>query len=321
MLLLGFFTMSQGFVTAQSNTTVTSRFANPQFDEPTGTYCVDVELKADLEGYRFYGMNVRFFYDATLLDFIGFNDFQNGIIPGSPNPAKLTNGPQWGYYLFNLPSAATAVNGAVESTNPQNAIQIPVDQWAKLFSVCFDVKDEVPVDEEFCPGLIWDIKPGGDKTSFLPGSSGVVITAFTNLTDVKQRTVLTAAEHFNWSAYENETLPPFGVPLSYDCVALNGAVTGTDHSGSMEFALFQNNPNPFEKSTRIDFILPEASSAKLTFFDARGNLVKQVTGDFAQGRNTVVLEMNDFADTSNVYLYRLETPTHKSVYRKMVLVR
>ncbi len=320
VLLLSFFITSMSFVAAQ-NTTVTSRFANPQVEEASASYCVDVEIQADLAGYRFYGMNVRFFYDPSLLDFVGFDDFQEGIIAGSPNPARLTSGAQWGDFLFNLESGATSVNGAVQITNAQNALQIPTNEWAKIFSVCFEIKEEVPVDEEFCPSLIWDIKPGGDKTSFLPGSSGVVITAFTDMTNVKQKTVLTDAEHFNWSPYEEETTPPYGVPLSYSCVSLNGAVTGTSDPGSKEFALFQNTPNPFEKGTRIDFILPEASTAKLTFFDARGHLVKQIEGDYAQGRNTVVLDKKDFAVTANVYLYRLETPTHKSVYRKMVLIR
>jgi len=82
-----------------------------------------------------------------------------------------------------------------------------------------------------------------------------------------------------------------------------------------EFALFQNEPNPFDNVTRIGFELPNAASATLTVFDVTGKVVTLVKGDFAQGANTITLSKSDL-NTTGILYYQLEsgefTATHHS---------
>jgi hypothetical protein len=278
---------------------------------------------SDVADYRFYGMNVRFFYDATQLDFLHFNGFHEGIIAENPNPARVTEGDQWGSHMFNFSSSAAAVNGAVKIADPNASIEFSTEQWTKFFEVCFEVRESVPVDQDFCPSVIWDMKTDESiKGSFLPGSQGVVITAFGNSTSAKQKMIQTSAIHYNWDANEHQASLPFGFPLNHDCIELSSQVTGVSNHGTPKvFDLLQNQPNPFNESTTIQFILPEASRAKLTFFDAGGKSVRQIVGDYAEGTTTLTLQKKDFVDVSNVLFYQLETPTRKSVFRKMLLFK
>ena len=58
--------------TSYSQTTVTVRYANGTYDCNTEEYCLDVEFQADEVGQEVYGMNVRFFYDDDILEFVDF---------------------------------------------------------------------------------------------------------------------------------------------------------------------------------------------------------------------------------------------------------
>ncbi|MBK8829768.1 MAG: hypothetical protein IPN60_02730 [Saprospiraceae bacterium] len=55
---------------------ITVRFANPQNDCVTQEYCLDVELRSDITDQELFGMNVRFFYDDDVLEFVDFRDYQ-----------------------------------------------------------------------------------------------------------------------------------------------------------------------------------------------------------------------------------------------------
>lgn len=85
-----------------------------------------------------------------------------------------------------------------------------------------------------------------------------------------------------------------------------------------DFALYQNQPNPFRQGTVIGFRLPESGRASLRVFNAAGQLVKLVVGNFEQGYNEVRFEKGDFG-TPGVYWYELETPTN-SDRKKMILI-
>lgn len=85
-----------------------------------------------------------------------------------------------------------------------------------------------------------------------------------------------------------------------------------------DFALYQNQPNPFREGTSIGFRLPESGRASLRVYNAAGQLVKLVVGNFEQGYNEVRFQKSDFG-TPGVYWYELETPTH-SDRKKMILI-
>lgn len=84
------------------------------------------------------------------------------------------------------------------------------------------------------------------------------------------------------------------------------------------FALHQNQPNPFNEVTNIGFQLPESCRATLRVFNASGQLVRTVVGNFEKGYNNVELRKSEFG-ASGIYWYELETPTH-SARKKMVLI-
>jgi len=73
----------------------------------------------------------------------------------------------------------------------------------------------------------------------------------------------------------------------------------------VEFALYQNEPNPFNDLTKIGFTLPEAMDAKLTVFDMTGRVIKIVEGEYEAGYNKIELLQQDLG-TSGVLYYRLD---------------
>jgi len=104
-LLLGL--LLSGFITtAQTLPVVTVRFNNPQFDCPTQTYCLDVEFQADGPNDTLFGMNVRFFYDDVILEYLGMSDFAPGY--GAPTPRKFRPVPACTGDLPARPNGSTA---------------------------------------------------------------------------------------------------------------------------------------------------------------------------------------------------------------------
>ena len=93
---------------------------------------------------------------------------------------------------------------------------------------------------------------------------------------------------------------------------------GNDTEGGA-FALYQNEPNPFETRTKISFHLPIESQAKLTIYDAAGRILKQIEQRFAKGYNEIPLSKEDI-NASGILFYRLDTPTH-SATKKMIIVQ
>jgi hypothetical protein len=85
-----------------------------------------------------------------------------------------------------------------------------------------------------------------------------------------------------------------------------------------EFALYQNEPNPFRDVTIIGFNLPESTKATLKVMDVTGKVVKVVSGDFAKGYNTINLTRGDIQGNGMLY-YTLETTTD-SATKRMILV-
>jgi hypothetical protein len=84
------------------------------------------------------------------------------------------------------------------------------------------------------------------------------------------------------------------------------------------FALYQNQPNPFNAETTISFRLPETGRATLRIFTAEGQLVKTVVGEFAEGMNAINFRKDDLGATG-VFYYELETARH-SDRKKMILI-
>jgi hypothetical protein len=93
----------------------------------------------------------------------------------------------------------------------------------------------------------------------------------------------------------------------------------TSATGTGEYALYQNEPNPFSDQTIIGFTLPQAMSASLTVFDLNGRVVMQVEGEYARGYNQLVLKAGDLKVTGAFY-YRL-TAGDFTASKKFILTR
>jgi Cohesin domain len=91
--------------------------------------------------------------------------------------------------------------------------------------------------------------------------------------------------------------------------------TGTQ---ATTFALYQNQPNPFNDLTAIGFRLPETGRATLRIFSASGQLVKTVVGSFDKGYNELKFRRDEFG-APGVYYYELETAKN-SDRKKMILI-
>lgn len=86
----------------------------------------------------------------------------------------------------------------------------------------------------------------------------------------------------------------------------------------VDFALYQNEPNPFTNMTVIGFDMPHAADATFTVLDVTGKVVKTINGNFAQGYNKVELSKSDLG-AAGVYYYQLESGDFTAT-KKMIII-
>ncbi|MCB9298602.1 MAG: hypothetical protein H6559_36630 [Lewinellaceae bacterium] len=318
-LILGFAAQ----VSAQRLDRVYARFANPQFDQETRGYTLDVELRSDQENQFLFGMNVRFFYDATKLEFQSFDDFHPGYGTLGASPSARKGTPTSGLQLFDFSAEASFVNSAIQLQDESTPMKLQNTHWKKAFRLNFRIPESVDDHRPFCPSVLWDLKATPGAGSFLAGSDGLVVTLLDR--DPASRQVsaptLVKSEPFNW-AYGAVEAMPYGNPKDDNCTPLSQLVSSSNTVIADEkgYALFQNQPNPFAQGTRIEFVLPDAMEAHLVFYDVTGKLLKVLEGDYAKGLNAVNLDRQEWMGQSNVILYQLKTTDHTSGMRKMTLV-
>ena len=97
----------------------------------------------------------------------------------------------------------------------------------------------------------------------------------------------------------------------YDvALSFNGTKAGN-------FQLLQNQPNPYNGKTVIGFVLPEASNATMTIFDATGRTLKVIKGDYAKGYNEIVVEKGEI-NAVGILSYRLTTSSHSATKQMIV---
>lgn len=71
------------------------------------------------------------------------------------------------------------------------------------------------------------------------------------------------------------------------------------------FQLYQNRPNPFDRSTVIAFELPEAMEATIIIYNQLGQPVKQYKDTYTKGVNEIVFMTDQL--TSGIYYYTLKS--------------
>jgi fibronectin type III domain protein len=122
------------------------------------------------------------------------------------------------------------------------------------------------------------------------------------------------------------TLPPVPEGLSRDLFLVSHGVYSSPtewhetatRSLPTAFALAQNQPNPFARTTTISFDLPVATSVRLEVFDLSGRRVAALADRaFPAGRHSV--PWNRSSVRPGVYVYRMTSPLF-SANRKMVVL-
>lgn len=207
----------------QSMPVITVRFANPQYDNATEQYCVDVEFLSNVPDQQVFGMNVRFFYDDSVLEFISFSDFQGGYGPMLPNPPGIFTS-QSASSMFGFTGAAEFVNGAIQLLDETAApVMLGPDSWTKVFQMCFHVDDANANQMSFCPSLVWDLEVDPANGSFLVGSDGVVITVV-DPGPLDSAPSVENASQFNWT-YSGSGSAPYGHSVQNNCIALASWLT------------------------------------------------------------------------------------------------
>ena len=219
LLLVLLFFCSLYQVLAQTQPVVTVRFANPQYSCTTNEYCLDVEFKSNTANQSLFGMNVRFFYDETVLGFKDFRNYANGYGAVIPNPPEIfTGGPTSGNALLGFPagSPATFVNGAVQLTNANAPpIIISTTGWTKLYQICFTVDN--PTGGNFCPTVVWDLISATSGPGLLAGDDGVVITLVDPSPLFDSSPAIENVVQYNWQ-YSGPGTAPYGAPNPTVCL-------------------------------------------------------------------------------------------------------
>jgi hypothetical protein len=189
------------------------KFSNPTYDCPTQIYCVDVEFKTDSPGEQLFGVNVRFFYDDDILEFIAIGDTAQGygLVGGQPVPIV---GPSGSGAFFGLNGPAAWINGSVQLKDVTTMTL--TSTYQKYFSICFHVDDPASVGiSNFCASLIWDLEENAENGGYLQGDDGVVVTIVEPF-PLESGPTTEVVEQFNWQYLAGSN--SVGVPFSQNCI-------------------------------------------------------------------------------------------------------
>ncbi len=87
----------------------------------------------------------------------------------------------------------------------------------------------------------------------------------------------------------------------------------------VEYLLEQNFPNPFNPSTTISFVLPEAAEVTLKIYNTLGQKVDElVNTTLESGRYSYVWRAENFPN--GTYIYELRANDFK-LFKKMILLK
>ena len=85
-----------------------------------------------------------------------------------------------------------------------------------------------------------------------------------------------------------------------------------------EFALYQNEPNPFKGSTVIGYDLPASGNVTLTVFDVTGKVIYTTEQASVKGYNTIAVSSKNLPAVGVLY-YRLDANEYTAT-KKMVII-
>lgn len=309
-------------INAQGNLPgVTTRFANPQFNPITRSYTLDLELNASIPDLKLFGINLRFFYDASDLEFVSISDLHSSYAIQGELPKAYVGNSASGSAIFNFEAAAGYINTAVQLVKEDAPLVISDRNWTRFGRAHFRVAPSIVDGTQVCPSVVWDKKSSAKGEGFLPGSSGVVITLVEDDPETRETTQPTAVYSlpFNWDFNGSDNMP-YGYPANDVCITVGQSSSVGDVSNNMGYALLQNYPNPFADNTIIEFVLPASQDARIVFSDVTGKIVHIVRGNYKAGLNAIAINRGIWPIQGVFLFYRLETDDYVSKALKMTVM-
>lgn len=98
-----------------------------------------------------------------------------------------------------------------------------------------------------------------------------------------------------------------------------GDVSSIESTVISSNALYQNNPNPFSTSTKINYILDESvQQANLYIYDMQGVQIKNIT-DLSKGNGSITIEGYEL--TAGMYIYSLIADGKEIDTKRMILTK
>ena len=180
------------------------------------------------------------------------------------------------------------------------------------------------------PGTVWlddvSLREGDTAVYRRDFDSGVVVLNYTNTTRTVdlggsfQRLSIPGSSVYDGATVTSEVVPPSDGRIFLRLADASPAPLPPEPQSK----LHQNEPNPFNPSTRIRFELSQDGPVHLAVYDLAGRLVRTlVNKPMMRGANSVVWGGTDHAGRqvrSGVYFYRITTPTFTDT-RKLTLIK
>lgn len=125
----------------------------------------------------------------------------------------------------------------------------------------------------------------------------------------------------NGTGYKSIGYPP--ADRSKDWLAVIRKVVSKDQTedtetAEMDYKLFNNYPNPFNASTSIKYMIPEAAHVRLSVYDVLGNLITRLV-DEQQSAGTYNSQWNAGEVATGVYIFRIETEKFTQTIKTLLL--
>ncbi len=103
-----------------------------------------------------------------------------------------------------------------------------------------------------------------------------------------------------------------------------GVEAGGAETAKLDFAVFQNAPNPFVTSTRIEFALPAQSPVTVKIYNSLGQVVRTLVNETRKaGRYSEIWDGRNDSQVkvpAGVYFYKVVAGENSGL-RKVILVR
>ena len=138
---------------------------------------------------------------------------------------------------------------------------------------------------------------------------------FTMVFNARANGNLSDAVEFNSELIQAEV---YDNDLNRYAIATLWSETGVKDADT-EFALYQNEPNPFNTQTNIGFNLPKTSMTTLSIYDVNGKLIHTQRGEFEKGFNTITVKLEEISAGGLLY-YTLQSEDYTAT-RKMLMLK